>query len=517
MMSFNCRSLRLKVPQVLDMAIENEVDILLLQETWLRKSDTALITQIQEYKFHIVQVRKSRKIDIGGGVAIVYNSNLKMKQLRTEKFSSFEVVICALEAKAEKIFISTLYYPGYSTKHKYTHSQFLSELSDFLNSLCVGGIHVITGDFNIHYEALERYETKQFCDILQANALNQLVTDPTHTAKGILDLVLISDSHESLVHNLQVSFCNELSDHNSIFFSLNVKAEVKPTKVSVTTRNLALIDLEKFQQLIKESLSFDNFEQLTLDQCIEMYNSTIKQSLNGLAPAVERMIKPRPNQPWFNSELKLLKRKKRQAERKLKKCHSQVNLQNLNKQKHIYFSTLKLTRIEYNAKVLSLSYRDNPKAFYHHVQRLSGDIPPVTLPSKYSITELPNIFADYFETKICNIRSNLGIVTQLQNQTLSDSANLDRISPLTPCMFKFHDVTEDNFNLVVSKLTNKDYMFVPAPVSLLKSCPATIFSVLHYIVCRSFNEGVFPEDLKHATITPITKNSNLDPDDLKSY
>ena len=89
--------------------------------------------------------------------------------------------------------------------------------------------------------------------------------------------------------------------------------------MSVTTRKLALVDLDKFQQLIEESLSFDNFEQLTLDQCIAMYNSTIKQSLNDLAPAVERMIKPRPNLPWFNSELILLKQKKRQAERKLKK------------------------------------------------------------------------------------------------------------------------------------------------------------------------------------------------------
>ena len=60
-------------------------------------------------------------------------------------------------------------------------------------------------------------------------------------------------------------------------------------------------------------------------------------------------------------------------------------------------------------------------------------------------------------------------------------------------------------------------MFDPAPVSLLKSCPATIFPVLHYIVCRSFNEDVFPEDLKHATITPIIENSNLDLDDLKRY
>ena len=90
------------------------------------------------------------------------------------------------------------------------------------------------------------------------------------------------------------------------------------------------------------------------------------------------MIKPRPNQLWFNSELKSLKQKKWLAERKLKKYQSQVNHKNLNKQNPIDFPTLKLTRIDYNAKILALSYRDNPKTFYQHVQRLSGDIPPVT-------------------------------------------------------------------------------------------------------------------------------------------
>ena len=76
-------------------------------------------------------------------------------------------------------------------------------------------------------------------------------------------------------------------------------------------------------------------------------------------------------------------------------------------------------------------------------------------------------------------------------------------------MYKFHDVTEDNFNLVVSKLTNKNYMFDPASVSLLASCPATVFPALHYYVCRSFDKDVFPEDLKHATIIPTITTAIL--------
>ena len=34
---------------------------------------------------------------------------------------------------------------------------------------------------------------------------------------------------------------------------------------------------------------------------------------------------------------------------------------------------------------------------------------------------------------------------------------------------------------------------------------------------RSLTEASFPSDLKHATITPIIKNANLDPEILKNY
>ena len=159
-MSFNCRSIRSKVPQVLDIAIENHIDIILLQETWLRNSDSAIVAEILEYNFNLFQDRKPRKSDTGGGVAILYNKSIKIKQVKTEKFASFELVSCVLQCKQVNVILSTLYYPGYSLKHKYTHSKFLSELSDFLNCFCADGIHIVTGDFNIHYEDHNREETK---------------------------------------------------------------------------------------------------------------------------------------------------------------------------------------------------------------------------------------------------------------------------------------------------------------------------------------------------------------------
>ena len=51
---------------------------------------------------------------------------------------------------------------------------------------CPEGIHAMTGDFNTHYEHLERIITKGN-ELLKANKLDQFVSEPTHTANGILN------------------------------------------------------------------------------------------------------------------------------------------------------------------------------------------------------------------------------------------------------------------------------------------------------------------------------------------
>ena len=129
--NLNCHSIRSKVSRILNFAINNHVKIQFLQETWLRKSDAAIISEIQEYNFCIFQKRIPHKIDFGRGVAILYNNSLKMKQIKVENFASFELVAGYLHTNAEKVTISTLYHPGYSTKHKFEYVQFLSDLFDF--------------------------------------------------------------------------------------------------------------------------------------------------------------------------------------------------------------------------------------------------------------------------------------------------------------------------------------------------------------------------------------------------
>ena len=112
-----------------------------------------------EYNINIIQVGKSRIFDLGGGVAILSKNELKLNLVKIETFASFEHATCSFSTNLGRLNITTVYYPGYSNKHKYTKSQFLSDFDDFLTS-CANQIHLVTGDFNIHFEDKNRQETK---------------------------------------------------------------------------------------------------------------------------------------------------------------------------------------------------------------------------------------------------------------------------------------------------------------------------------------------------------------------
>ena len=84
-----------------------------------------------KYNINIIQVRKSRIFDLGGGAAISSKNKLKLNLVKTETFASFERATCSISSNLGRLNIKTVYYTGYSSKHNYTKSQFLSDFDDF--------------------------------------------------------------------------------------------------------------------------------------------------------------------------------------------------------------------------------------------------------------------------------------------------------------------------------------------------------------------------------------------------
>ena len=87
--TLNCRSVKNKTLAIADFIQSHNADLLAITETWLGSEiDKSVISDItpQGYGFHHVS-RHGKK---GGGVALVYNSNLEVKSIRNEdQWSNF--------------------------------------------------------------------------------------------------------------------------------------------------------------------------------------------------------------------------------------------------------------------------------------------------------------------------------------------------------------------------------------------------------------------------------------------
>ena len=88
------------------------------------------------------------------------------------------------------------------------------DFDDFLTS-CANQIHLVAGDFNIHFEDKNRQETKKLLHLMEKNGFTLLIRGSTHSAGGTLDLVLINSRCIKIIFNLNIGedLLSEISDH----------------------------------------------------------------------------------------------------------------------------------------------------------------------------------------------------------------------------------------------------------------------------------------------------------------
>ena len=64
---------------IMTFLLNNNIDVALIQETWIRKCDSFIVKQIKEYGYQIMTFRKPVGLDWGGGVAILYRKTTPSK------------------------------------------------------------------------------------------------------------------------------------------------------------------------------------------------------------------------------------------------------------------------------------------------------------------------------------------------------------------------------------------------------------------------------------------------------
>ena len=134
-MSFNCRSIRNKVPEIMSQLEDMDIDVALFQETWINKGDNAVIAEIKDHGYDVIHVKRNLR-DIGGGVTTIFKHGLQMKKAQQKtNFRSFEVNITIFKGKQKDIKIANIYRPTYSKKHRVTAKTFIKEFNTLLGTV----------------------------------------------------------------------------------------------------------------------------------------------------------------------------------------------------------------------------------------------------------------------------------------------------------------------------------------------------------------------------------------------
>ena len=514
----NARSLRNKVDEVLSVVEDFDTDIAFIQETWLKSSDGAIRSKIKQHGFSLSTFRKPRKSDMGGGVATIYKSLLKVRKVpRKTNYKSFENLECLIDTENGLLRFINIYRPDYSAKHRFTTSSFINEFSEYIQDVSVlPGEPVFIGDFNIHVENADDNSTvKKFLDMLDNFGYQQLIHQPTHRLNGTLDLIF-TRAPEKIS---DVNVCTNLtrSDHDPLVFYYDSKPVFDTSDKFISFRQWKKFDIPRFKtSLLQSCLNDPIADDVSLENAVDLYNNTLRKLIDEQCPVVKRKVKHRngSQHAWFklNPELKVLKRTKRIAHREYQKRMTTESIKVYKDALKAFNDARNKTRMKFNKGKIDDANGDL-KSMYTIVKSLIDENSPPILPTHTNSKELANDFANFFNNKISKIRKDLESSSEIA--TLSDS--FDQSSKSISKFGKFTYIGNDDICKLVMSMKPKNNPQDPIPTWLVKKCVGELISILSFIINKSLQSGCFPGNLKHASVKPSVKDKNEDTENKKNY
>ena len=493
----NAQSCRNKCLEIFDLILESEADLIFITETWFKPGDDVLINEMLPPDFKICSVPRST--GTGGGTAIVYRSCLSVTDCKgMGDFVSFEHCSIHVRSSTSSAMCICVYRPPPSKKNRHTTNAFVSEFSNFLDSVSSEQNVFILGDFNLHFENVSDSIVKSFSSLLDEHSLDQLVHQPTHRKNHMLDLVLVRSQYEILSDVSVVDKC--LSDHFVLSFRIDFQRS-RLAKQLVKSRNIKDIDPSTFKESLCTSLAEHS-------PCtFEAFDNVLKNALDSFAPVKEKYINPsRRPAPWLNARVKIAKQERRKAERQWKKSGLEVHKQIYKSHK---INVVKVIREEkknfYNNKITE---SESTNELYKICNELTGTSKCKPHPTNVPFAELPTVLNNFFVNKIENIRTALD-----QSPSVPEFHAFNGKSLLV----KFEPVSEKYVRSLIGKSPKKFCSLDPLPAQLFHECIDVLLPYITSLINSSLANGIVPDCYKFAIVHPLLKKSGLDQNVLKNY
>ena len=262
---------------------------------------------------------------------------------------------------------------------------------------------------------------------------------------------------------------------------------------------------------VKEEDVFISFQPLTEDDVRKLIKqSPNKQCSSDPIPTwlLTKTVKKKPAMPWYNDEIKGLKRDRRKAERQWLQ-HRGYPIKNVTFREEYrlvrnrYRSAIDEAKTEYYSGKVQECTGDQKKLF-EIIKSLTKPLQQQQYPDSDSLKDLADAFGDFFIMKIQKIR------TKLDSQD-PEPISIPRVPVKEEDVFlSFQTLTEDDVRKLIKQSPNKQCSSDPIPTWLLKECLDSLLPVLTLLVNKSLQIGYFPEEWKNALVKPLLKKLGLE-------
>lgn len=478
---------------------DEDIDVLCVSETWLKKNTNNDLIQIEKYK--IFRCDGPNEVRGNGGSCIyvkdIYNSKeIKSNDHAGDRPEGIEDVWVKIQVnKFKSIIVSSVY------KHPNSKSECLEYLEKSLQYNSNQNLTMyVLGDMNENMMKRNKLNT-----IIKKLNLSQLVTKPTRITEESSTLIdiLITNKEEA------VSACDlglSVADHLEITCNINL-AKKKPKARIINTRCHSNYSPKiLFDDLMANTAALNNIYCTNdVNKQVEIFTSTFIQAIDRCAPRKSIIIRRPPNK-WMSEELKSELEKNKSLQMDFKRTSSpsaKLKMSDSHKtQKKKVKKMLINAKRTYFHKELKEKRNNSKETWATLKQVIPGKAKSTSCAFKCEKQTVEK-FNDFF-SKIGE--STFKTVTDLSESPQIEINNQDNEQGWHPKTIVFGDVTK-----IISKMKNTNSTgHDDISIRYIKeSLMATINHITH-IINTSITTSVFPSAWKHAIITAIHKSGDVE-------
>ena len=367
----------------------------------------------------------------------------------------------------------------------------------------------IVGDLNCNLlDVQNNANSRRLMDIMDVYQLKQIITEPTRItnySQSLIDVFITNNPHKV---NTSGVVRIGISDHYMIYVSTKVSIGKSPPKI-VESRSFKNYNKVAFKSDLLNMLnsSFIGLE-LELDPNVMWlkWRNVFTSIAEKHAPLTTRKVRSQ-HTPWLTSEIKKEMNHRDYLKQKATRTNSRYFYQAYKVARNKTNKIIQKAKSEHFKSIIN-SNINNPKQLWKSVNIIRGKGSKTTNISSLNqgddtVVGDKNI-AETLNSYFVNVGPSLS-----GDLPESEKSYVDYVQYSANTTFTFNDITEnDTLKLLHGLKTSK--AAGPAKISarLVKDSAEVICQTLTLIFNRSLQQGIFPEDLKTAFVSPIFKDGD---------